>query len=68
MPIEWPFNLQSFIFCVLYFILILAISSDLSRYTVKSASDSFSFFKRMFIDNSEHIPFLRQIEIEFPGY
>jgi hypothetical protein len=22
----------------------------------------------MFIDNSEHIPFLRQIEIEFPGY
>lgn len=68
MPIEWPFNLQSFIFCILYFILILAISSDLSRYTIKSTSDSFTFFKRMFIDNSEHIPLLRQIEIEFPGY
>ena len=36
MPIEWPFNLFSMIFCILYFLLLVAISSDLEQYSLKS--------------------------------
>lgn len=48
MPIEWPYNLFSFLFCILYFILLLAISSDLEQYVYKKEDTLKEYYYRNF--------------------
>jgi hypothetical protein len=48
MPIEWPFNLFSMIFCILYFFLIIAISSDLEQYSLRVGESWNEYFYRNF--------------------
>jgi len=48
MPIEWPFNLLSVLFCILYFILLLAIASDLEQYVFKKEESVKEYYYRNF--------------------
>lgn len=48
MPIEWPFNIFSMIFCILYFLLIIAISSDLEHYSLRLGETWTEYFYRNF--------------------
>lgn len=48
MPIEWPYNLFSVIFCILYFILLISISSDLEQYIFKKEETVKEYYYRNF--------------------
>lgn len=49
MPIFWPYNIASFILCILYFILILAISSDLEQYVFRKGETMSQYLYRNLI-------------------
>jgi quinol-cytochrome oxidoreductase complex cytochrome b subunit len=44
MPIQWPYNVMSVVLCILYFILLWAISSDLEQFIFKKRRKSFRIF------------------------
>lgn len=46
MPIQWPYNLMSVVLCILYFILLWAISSDLEQFMFKKDEKISEYFYR----------------------
>lgn len=46
MPIVWPYNVASFILCVLYFILLSAIASDLEQYNFRKGETLSQYYYR----------------------
>jgi ubiquinol-cytochrome c reductase cytochrome b subunit len=62
MPIEWPYNVFSLIFCGAYFILVLLLSADLEQYALRG-NENFEMYmlrqtKRAYDCYSENIPSL----------
>lgn len=49
MPIQWPYTLQAIILCVLYFILLWAISSDLEEFVFRKGETTQEYFFRNFL-------------------
>lgn len=46
MPIFWPYNMASFILCILYFILIFSIASDLEQYNFRKDESISEYYYR----------------------
>lgn len=46
MPIQWPYNVMSVVLCILYFILLWAISSDLEQFIFKKEEKVSEYFYR----------------------
>lgn len=46
MPIQWPYNVLSVVLCVLYFILLWAISADLEEFLTKKPEVDYEYFAR----------------------